>query len=48
MAAAKISSARCERCWRHRGEVGASSAHPTLCLRCEEAVVAMGHCSDEA
>lgn len=33
----KTSAARCERCWRHREEVGSSSAHPTLCARCEEA-----------
>jgi len=35
---AKTPAARCERCWRHREEVGASSAHPTLCNRCEEAL----------
>ena len=34
----KTSSVRCERCWRHRAEVGKSSAHPDLCARCEEAV----------
>jgi len=33
----KTPAARCERCWRHREEVGASTAHPTLCARCEEA-----------
>ncbi|MEI8310659.1 MAG: isoleucine--tRNA ligase [Verrucomicrobiota bacterium] len=38
--ATKTSSARCERCWRHRDEVGSSAAHPTLCARCEEAVAA--------
>ena len=27
--------AKCERCWRVLPEVGASSAHPGLCLRCE-------------
>lgn len=32
----QTSSARCERCWRHRPEVGIS--HPALCRRCEEAV----------
>lgn len=34
----KTFSARCERCWRHRPEVGSSPAHPALCARCEEAV----------
>ncbi len=31
---------RCERCWRHREEVGQSAVHPGLCGRCEEAVSA--------
>ncbi|MFZ4774908.1 MAG: isoleucine--tRNA ligase [Terrimicrobiaceae bacterium] len=35
----KTPSLRCERCWRHREEVGASPAHETLCARCEEAVL---------
>ena len=35
---AKTSNARCERCWRHRPEVGKSAAHPTLCGRCESAL----------
>ena len=38
--ATKTSAARCERCWRHREEVGSSAAHPALCSRCEEAVAA--------
>ena len=29
---------KCERCWRVLPEVGASTAHPTLCLRCEAVV----------
>lgn len=29
---------KCERCWRHRAEVGSSTEHPTLCARCEAAV----------
>jgi len=37
--ATKTSALRCERCWRHRPEVGSSAAHPMLCARCEEAVV---------
>jgi isoleucyl-tRNA synthetase len=32
---------RCERCWRHRAEVGASAAHPDLCERCEKVVTAL-------
>jgi isoleucyl-tRNA synthetase len=36
----RTSRARCERCWRHREEVGTSEAHPHLCSRCEEAVAA--------
>jgi isoleucyl-tRNA synthetase len=34
----KTSNARCERCWRHRPEVGQSSTHQTLCGRCEGAL----------
>jgi len=30
--------AKCERCWRVLPEVGASVAHPGLCLRCEAVV----------
>ena len=37
----KTAAARCERCWRHRPEVGSSAAHPTLCSRCEVAVAAL-------
>jgi isoleucyl-tRNA synthetase len=29
---------KCERCWRHRSEVGTHPEHPTLCGRCVEAV----------
>lgn len=29
---------KCERCWRHRADVGGSKDHPTLCGRCEGAV----------
>jgi isoleucyl-tRNA synthetase len=29
---------KCERCWRVLPEVGSDQAHPTLCLRCCEAV----------
>ncbi len=34
----KIEAAKCERCWRHREEVGTHAEHPTLCGRCVEAV----------
>ena len=30
--------AKCDRCWRVLPEVGRSATHPTLCLRCEDAV----------
>jgi isoleucyl-tRNA synthetase len=29
---------KCERCWRHRSEVGSHAEHPTLCGRCVEAL----------
>jgi isoleucyl-tRNA synthetase len=29
---------KCQRCWRYRPSVGASSDHPGLCARCEEVV----------
>jgi isoleucyl-tRNA synthetase len=34
----KSDDAKCERCWRHREEVGSHAEHPTLCGRCVEAV----------
>jgi len=34
----KTSYAKCARCWRHRPTVGASTAHPDLCDRCESVV----------
>jgi isoleucyl-tRNA synthetase len=37
----KTPYAKCARCWRHRSTVGASAAHPDLCDRCENVVVAM-------
>jgi isoleucyl-tRNA synthetase len=30
----KTANTRCERCWRHREDVGSHLAHPTLCGRC--------------
>ncbi len=32
---------KCARCWRVLPEVGASARHPTLCLRCDDAVEAL-------
>jgi isoleucyl-tRNA synthetase len=37
--------AKCARCWRVLEEVGDSPAHPTLCLRCEDAVTHMRQCA---
>jgi isoleucyl-tRNA synthetase len=34
--------AKCERCWHYRGDVGANSAHPTLCARCVSNLVGAG------
>ena len=28
------SSAKCERCWHYRSDVGVDAAHPTICGRC--------------
>jgi len=33
---------KCERCWRHRADVGEHAEHPTLCGRCTSAVAAAG------
>jgi isoleucyl-tRNA synthetase len=38
----KSTAEKCERCWRHRGEVGSHATHPTLCGRCVDAVEALG------
>ena len=34
----KTEAGKCERCWRHREEVGSHAEHSTLCGRCVEAV----------
>jgi len=34
----KTDSGKCERCWRHRDEVGSVADHPSLCGRCTGAV----------
>jgi isoleucyl-tRNA synthetase len=36
----KTPYAKCARCWRHRPTVGAITAHPDLCDRCESVVSA--------
>ena len=38
----KTTAAKCERCWRHREDVGSHQAHPTLCGRCVDAVESSG------
>ena len=35
---AKQTAQKCERCWRHRDDVGKHQVHPTLCSRCFAAV----------
>lgn len=35
----KTAQIKCERCWRHRPDVGTHADHPTLCGRCTEAVL---------
>jgi isoleucyl-tRNA synthetase len=35
---AKANGDKCERCWNYSTSVGASSAHPALCPRCEAAI----------
>ncbi len=34
VAAVPSAHAKCERCWHFRADVGADTAHPTLCGRC--------------
>ncbi|MFC3114323.1 isoleucine--tRNA ligase [Cellvibrio fontiphilus] len=42
VAVKKSEHAKCERCWHHRADVGANTAHPTICLRCVENVDGAG------
>jgi isoleucyl-tRNA synthetase len=43
LVAARASTApKCERCWRFVEEVGADRRYPTVCLRCAEALEAIG------
>jgi isoleucyl-tRNA synthetase len=39
--ALKTSNARCERCWRHRRDVGSNPAYPELCGRCAKVLADM-------
>ena len=41
LAVARATGEKCARCWRVLPEVGASAAHPSLCLRCEAVVAAL-------
>jgi isoleucyl-tRNA synthetase len=34
-------NAKCERCWRHRSQVGQNKAHPTLCGRCADVILSL-------
>jgi len=36
------SAPKCDRCWHHREDVGADSAHPDICERCVENIVGAG------
>lgn len=40
--AAKSTEPKCERCWRYVGEVGQDERFPTVCLRCANALDAIG------
>ena len=40
--AAKSTEPKCERCWRYVGEVGQDERFPTVCLRCANALEAIG------
>ena len=33
---------KCERCWHYQADVGADTAHPTLCLRCSHNLFGAG------
>jgi isoleucyl-tRNA synthetase len=45
LSARAAAGAKCERCWRVLPEVGQSTAHATLCLRCEDAVESGLYCA---
>jgi len=37
----KTSHKKCERCWRHRADVGSHADHPALCTRCRGVVATL-------
>jgi isoleucyl-tRNA synthetase len=37
------SGTKCERCWRYTNDVGNVAKYPTVCLRCSEALEAIGY-----
>jgi isoleucyl-tRNA synthetase len=37
------SGTKCERCWRYTNDVGNEAKYPTVCLRCSEALEAIGY-----
>ncbi len=39
---------RCERCWRYTEDFGESPNYPTVCLRCADALAAIGYPGDAA
>ena len=42
IAAKGSAEAKCERCWRYLDEVGKDDRYPTVCLRCADALEAIG------
>src|SRR5690606_42029596 len=42
LAVHKSEHAKCARCWHHRADVGANTAHPEICLRCVDNVEGQG------
>lgn len=42
VAVKKSEHAKCARCWHHRADIGANTAHPEICLRCVENVNGAG------
>ncbi len=42
VAVAPSAHQKCERCWHYRADVGANSAHPTLCSRCDSNLYGTG------
>jgi isoleucyl-tRNA synthetase len=45
---ARAAGEKCARCWKVLEEVGSVAAHPTLCLRCADAVESGLVCSTPA